>query len=214
MTTGAPIQSLAVLVVLGLLTGILGHIPLNEAHRSGSWDLCTHVCPGATSCINTTNGEQFVYRCVYPNGQLDIMRDKNVMSKRMQLQSARQESPNVPTAQPDLMEKTDVRPSNASRLRQLIRKALDETLGRLPKKTNVIPVDAFPAVNFSRRLSPDRNRVTLQPAVPITTPSTPFLELSANPQCEYCESPDQCKDKTRPYCYHSHACARRVCQSL
>ena len=53
-----------------------------------------------------------------PNGQLDIMRDKNVMSKRMQLQSARQESPNVPTAQPDLMEKTDVRPSNASRLRQ------------------------------------------------------------------------------------------------
>ncbi|KAH3813414.1 hypothetical protein DPMN_141870 [Dreissena polymorpha] len=91
-----------------------------------------------------------------PNGQLDIMRAEDVMSERMRLQSARQESPYMPPAQPYFMEKADVRPYNASHLRHSMWNALVAILG--PKRTTAIPFAASMAVNFPRRNFPYQNR--------------------------------------------------------
>ncbi|KAH3813417.1 uncharacterized protein LOC127834528 [Dreissena polymorpha] len=93
------------------------------------------------------------------------------------------------------------RPTGASRIGHSLRKAL-HTFKTRSRNGNV-----------PSGQSRDQIRVTFRPAVPITAPPT-FKVPSGNSQCEYCDSAVHCKDETRPYCFHSHACARRVCQSL
>ncbi|KAH3813413.1 hypothetical protein DPMN_141869 [Dreissena polymorpha] len=136
----------------------------------------------------------------------DILQSSVLMQESVQPQATTLKPEIIPANQDIHWKDVRHQPLSSTRIRHALQKALQEFKMRPPNiKHNVRHAVTPKVVIVSQRPVNPADKIRMTPE---------FKLPSGNPQCEYCKSADQCKDETRPYCYHSHACARRVCQSL